>query len=367
MTIVEFGTASLVLSFVYFAVSLQRSGVGDPLLIFAPKHSYLPQAAARWVLVDAAAVLVGMVALVWIYPQLYPVYLSFVGGLLVAQDGLRYGLVALNRRSALLLGDVLWLITAALLLFLASVANLELSYAFAVWIALSTGTVCMLFLSLQTRRRSAARMGSFLRATSAVSGWAALQFILSNGAVQAALTLFAIGVGTTNFAGFRATQMVLSPLIVGTLAISSPLLSLIVRRGEGGWSRRRAFSAAAALAAIMAIVGTVVVWQGRELIELIPGSQYAEFSGLLLPGTISLIFVAANVPIASTLLSLVRGRVFFWASAGATIPTSALVAWAAFAGGVELAAWMMVVQYAVITGSCGIALWRVHPVIGDDR
>lgn len=356
MPIAEFGLISIVLTFVYFSVSLQRSAIGDTSIIFTPTNEGISRAAVRLTLLAACFVFAAMVSLELMFPAIYPYFVPFLGGILVAQDGLRYGLVAIDRRVALLIGDILWVTNSGLVLLLMGVAGLTLDEVFRIWIAAALLICLFAWLQFQSAAPAGISVMDFKRITSKVSGWSALQFIAGNGSVLIAITLFAAAVGASDFAGYRATQMVLSPIIVGTLALSSPLLSFIVTRHNGGWSKAQAFQSSAALGLAVAALGAVAVWLGRWLIEMVPGEQYVEYSNLLLPGALALVFVAANVPIASSLLSLMKGRAFFLASVGATVPTSALVVWSAFEGGAEFAVWSMAVQYAAVTASCAFTL-----------
>lgn len=356
LSLSDFGVVALVLTFIYFAVSLQRSAIGDPLLIFSVAHRGTPRAAVRITLLAASSVSATLGLITLFFPTAYPYYVPFLGGMIVAQDGLRYGLVAIGKRGALLIGDTMWAANSALIPIMVGLGSVTLNVAFSIWIFVAVGTFLFLWLQFRSAAPAGVSIGAFRQITSKVSSWSALQFILANGSVQTATTLFALAVGASNFAGYRAIQMVLSPLIVGTLALSSPLLSFIVARSKGGWSMAQAFKLSGLLALCMAVLGAVAVWQGKLLIALLPGVQYAEFSNLLLPGVIALVFVAANVPLASSLLSRMNGRAFFWASVGAILPTSALVVWAAYSGGTEIAAWAMAAQYAAVTASCALTL-----------
>lgn len=356
MSIGDFGAVALVLTFIFFVVSLQRSAIGDSSLIFSPSNEGVPRAAVRCTFLNALVVFVVMVVVRFLFPTSYPCFLPFLAGILVAQDGLRYGLVAISKTGSLFVGDLLWVINSGAISILVGFAKLSLETAFEVWIFFAIATCLYLWLRFHSAAPKGNSIADFGRITARVSGWSALQFMLGNGSVQAALTFFALAVGANSFAGFRATQMVLSPLIVGTLALSSPLLSFIVARRSGGWSKAQAFQSSAVFALTVGCLAAVAVWQGRWLIELVPGVQYVEYSNLLLPGAVALVFVAANVPLASSLLSLMRGRAFFLASVAATVPTSALVVWAAFTGGTEFAVWAMAVQYATVTASCAFTL-----------
>ncbi|MEW1806501.1 hypothetical protein [Pseudarthrobacter sp. NPDC080039] len=356
MSATQFGSVALVLTFIYFAVSLQRSSIGDSSLIFSPTHPGISRAAVNVTLLTAVSVFAIMTVAHCIFSSLYPTYLPLLGGVLVAQDGLRYGLVAIKKRMALFVGDILWVANSGLVLVLVGSGGLDLRQAIEIWLTIACGICVFLWLQFKAAGPSGTSVAEFVRITSRVSGWSALQFVLGNGSIQAALTLFALAVGANNFAGFRATQMVLSPLIVGTLALASPLLSFIVSRRETGWSKAQAYVSSAILGVGVGALGAVAAWQGRWLIELIPGAQYVGFRDLLIPGAVALVFVAANVPIASSLLSMMKGRSFFMASVGATVPTSALIVWAAVVGGLRSAAWAMAFQYAVITVSCAVAL-----------
>ena len=357
----EFGAASLALSFVYFAVAFQRSLVGDMMLVFAPKVENIVVAGAKVVARFSLVAFLGM-AVVWvILPGVIPSYLPIMAGLIVLQDGLRYAVASGGKALGLLRGDAVWLGSSILAAGVAVTGLVSIGATIALWAVGGVLAALIQVRGIRKLRSIDVSIPDFFRVSGSLSVWNSSQFIVSNGTVQAALTAMAIAVGTHDFAGYRAMQVILGPLLVAVLALSSPLLSWITKQRARSWTATHALVAGAVLAGIAISIGFGILAASEPLILFISGPQYLKSAPLLLPGVLALVFVAANVPIAATFISIGKGRAFFVSSVTVTVPTSLVVVVLAFTQGIEAAAWSMVGQYALLAVVCASVLVCVHP------
>ena len=219
----EFGAVSLMLTFAFFAVAAQRAVIGDPAL--AVGRRAMPMANSMhtilWVFALSASVAIaaaGFVILNWV--ALVPAAGAF---LLVAQDGYRYIAVTKNRLRVVLASDGIWLSLGGAGVGLAVSYSEYGQLGVALWFA--GGLLALTFIVAATARSAWPFEGPlyFFRSTRELSGWAALQFGVSNGAIQVTLSVVAVTIGFESFGGFRAIQVVVSPLQVAILALSSPI------------------------------------------------------------------------------------------------------------------------------------------------
>lgn len=358
----DYGSLAFALTFVYLVVSFQRATIGDPLLVYGETVRRLAKPATIWIAVYSCST--GL--FVWTASLFFPLPLGsalpFIAGTLVFQDGMRYVTYSAGRLGSLFYSDLAWLTAACGFFAISVLVHAPMSVGVFVWMtgcAISVGFYY--FRSAGTWRHKRMRSG-FFASTHKVGKWSGLQFIIANGLGQASLSLMVAAVGVSDFAGYRAVQTVISPLVVGVLALSSPLVSRITAlRVQNRWSNRRALKLALLLVSGLTPIALAIFVFREYLIRLLPGSQYESYSDLALPALIGLIFVAANLPISASMLAMMRGRTLFLASVAATVPTAAVIVVAAYIFGIEGAAWAMAFQYGLIL-LCGIiALLDLYP------
>ncbi|TFC82992.1 hypothetical protein E3T23_03440 [Cryobacterium cheniae] len=357
----EFGSASLALTFVYFVVAFQRSLVGDMMIVFASRSVSVAVSGVMVVAGVAAFASVGMTVAWALMPASIPIYLPLMAGLIVLQDGLRYAVASSGTAADLLRGDAVWIASSLAAAWLAVTGVQDTGTTILVWSVGASVTALLLLVQVRRASNGVDRRVGFFRFTGSLGLWNSGQFLVSNGTIQAALTATAIAVGSQDFAGYRAMQILLGPLLTAVLAFASPLLLWISKQGTDDWTAKHAVIGGGVLAVLMGAAGLVVLAASHSLILLVSGREYIQYSPLLLPGLVALVFVAANVPIASTFTSLGKGRVFFVTSVAVTVPASLVVVFSAYAVGIECAAWATAAQYGLIAGVCAYVLVRIHP------
>lgn len=357
----DYGSLAFALTFVYLVVSFQRATIGDPLLVYGETVGRLAKPATIWIAVYSCST--GL--FVWTASLFFPLPLGsalpFIAGTLVFQDGMRYVTYSAGRLGSLFYSDLAWLTAACGFFAISVLAHAPMAVGVVIWMIGCAVSVGLYFRSAGTWRDKRSRRG-FFTYTHKVGTWSGMQFIIANGLGQTSLSLMVAAVGVSDFAGYRAVQTVISPLVVGVLALSSPLVSRITaHRVQNQWSNRRALKLALLLVSGLAPIALAIFLFREYLIRLLPGSQYESYSDLTLPALIGLIFVAANLPISASMLAMMRGGTLFLASVAATVPTTAVIVIAAYAFGIEGAAWAMALQYGMIL-LCGvIALLDLYP------
>lgn len=300
---------------------------------------------------------VAMSAACFFYSTPFLVQIVLVGVTLMLQDGLRYAVYASGRIIVLLIGDLIWLAASSVFAFLAIFAQFRVTDGLLTWNLIAVLASTGLLLGAVSPVSSLLRPQKCFTVTRRVSGWSGLQFLLANGLGQASLAIMVLFLGTRDFAGFRAVQMVISPLIVAVLALSSPLVSLTSSQiSSGKWRPVRAFRFGLFAFILLIPASLLIGFNGRALIVLLPGKQYVEYDFLFLPALAGLIFVAANVPVSAALLALGRGRDLFVASIVATLPSFLAVVCFTPVLGLDGAAWAMTIQYPLIFIFSAVAL-----------
>jgi O-antigen/teichoic acid export membrane protein len=282
-----------------------------------------------------------------------------ITALLLLQDGLRYVAVALHHARIVLASDSVWL-AAAIVAMAASLGHRSLNVVLGVWLL---GGLVAISLLVPTGRKAAAPLGwgsvtGFFGTTRELSGWLALQYMVSNGAVQLAMIGLAVTVGNSDYGGLRSVQLLIAPVLALIFASTSPLMVWMANRSGERWTRSRLIAASAAFAGVSAVPCVVLVVAGRWLLETFPGPAYLPYEDLVLPLALSVVAVAAAVPLGAFLRQSAEGRRVFVAGLVGTVPGAVLSVVAASRYGVQAAAWVFVLLYAVVWGACLVVAMR---------
>lgn len=366
-TIEQFGLVALVLSIVTLIVASQRAIVGDTAIVFTRTNPHVLTQAIS--VVRIASLLTGLVcvALSFVFSTAFGPALGLVGFLFVLSDGYRYMLVSAGRPRAVLVSNVVWFVGAALAGALSLIADLGPVPSILLWVAAGCVAVVILEIQIAEAWRGWSGVGRFFAATKKLSGWMALQYLLTNGIIQGTLIALAAVVGAASYGGYRAIQLVISPLLITVTAASSPLLSWVAARYPSAVPRRVAFLASSIFGGLAGLAGAIILIFGDFAIWAIPGAKYLGFDFLLLPAVLAVVFAAANVPISAALQVAHRGREMFFYSSVAAVISCPIIIWAGVSAGVGGAAWALALMYALISAACGLAvLLRPQPLVRED-
>ena len=352
----QFGQVALVLTGVFFVLSFQRTVVGDSVLVYGPEQPKLIGAAGAVIVWITGATTLVLLLIRAIVPDRVPWFLVVVALLLLLQDGLRYVAVALHHARVVLVSDSLWL-AAALVAVAMSVTGGAIDVVAAVWLA---GGVVAAIVLVPTVSGARARLGpshvrGFFRETRELSGWMALQYLVSTGAAQLALVGIAAFVGDADFGGLRAVQLLIAPVLALVLASASPTMAWLANRGGAAWTVRHLLAMSGAFALASAVPCVLLVVLAEWLLRTFPGPAYVPYTPLVLPMTITVVAVAASVPIGSVLRATGKGRRVLVVGLVGTVPGVVLSLVAAARSGILAATWVFVLQYLLIWGASLVA------------
>ena len=92
-----------------------------------------------------------------------------------------------------------------------------------------------------------------------------------------------------------------------------------------------------------------------------------EFENLVAPSLVGIVLVATTIPLTASLQVLHQGRALFIGSSVSVVCASIPIIFVAFQFPIEVVAWTMALQYAVILGSTAVILLRTRIVAASLR
>ena len=344
-----YGAVALAVSFGLFAVSAQRSSLGDPGIALRAEASPAVGGMRRATLLTGLLVCLSLAAVGLPFMGASAALVALAVLPIYLQDGFRYANVISDRARTALVFDVLWAAPAGIATLGLLSSLLDAQSALAIWAISGVFSLSAQLIMLLRLKAFDSSIVVYLRTVRSLSGWTSMQFLAGSGVMQATLALIPLGVGLAAFGALRAVQVTVSPMNVLVLALSSPILALIsARTAARGPSLRRTLATSMAMATGAALPSTWV-WLNREwFVATIVGESYVSNANLVGPALVSITLVAATLPLSGALLALRRGRLLFIASTVVTGVTSAMIVFIAFTGTLEQLAWGQAFQYLAI-------------------
>ena len=362
-----FGVVAAGLLATAFALSLQRSVVGDPLIVLTSDGGArrLVPSGAAWVLLWAGFVTgisLGLDSFIGI-----PLFLAAMAGMLVLQDGCRYLAFASRRPAAALAGDLAWLCCVMAAAVLSFRSHLTLAEFLELWmVGASGGTIIPLGAVGFLRVIRGAKLCPYAEQARSLAGWLGGQFLLLTG-VSTLISLFGASViGSGAFATFRASQLVCAPILTAVLATSSALVSVFAGLTQSAvWGRAVRLALIFALVSAVPLLGVSIF--GSQMLRLLAGLAYARTADLIVPTAVATGLVATAVPLGAALRALQLGRQLFLAQVFGIAPAILVTPILALTYGARGIAWGMVLEMGGNLLSASVVSFRCFGRFRDNR
>lgn len=355
----RFGSVVVALSIAVVVVSAQRAFVGDTLLAYAPAAEPGRRAELARHAVTAAAVLGCAGALVGLAIGSLPFDLTRDVGWMaiwlpavVVQDSLRYVAFAEGRPQRALLSDLVWAMVQGLALVVVIMQGWDSGpTVLATWGLGATAGATAACLLAQLNPL-AGRPREWLRETRHLSGWFAAQTLVAQS--QGQVVVFIIGgiLGTAAVGGLRAVQLALIlPVLTLLLAAQSlfvPRIAAASARGDYGLIRRwvRRLATQFLIGSVVLSV-PVVIWRD-DVVGMIFGSDFSEYTDLMLPVAVATVLLSLNTPYTAACRGLQNARGIFGIQALYSFFTIPAAIVGAITYGVLGAAWAMTLGNSVL-------------------